>query len=277
MFSITPTFDRTNSWLVERIDGPDHSVEVHETKRFRWLQFENAITQSAMWLKHPERLLLPYSQSMLAPQLFIPAPQRILMLGLGAGSWLRHFAAVEPTTHLTVIENSDAIIQAARNHFHITHERSVIQRDAYDFICNHESTYDLILVDVFDADGMPEWLNDHQFLSALRARLSSGGAVSINTMPDAKETLAAILVGLKETFGLHVLCATLRRYRNVMLFAFRDAPERTDLRAISKYAKQLERAQRVPFRAIAKNLARTNRIARSQFFPDLPGPARLDD
>ena len=123
---------------------------------------------------------------------------------------------------------------------------------------------------------MPDWLADPRFLIDCKSCLSDRGALAINTMPETKEDLATVLIQLKVTFERLMLCATLRHYRNVMLFAFVERPLACDLRTLSKKAKRLEREQNVPFRRVLKNLAQTNVLRNRTFFADYPAIGEVD-
>lgn len=266
MFFSPPTFDRTDGVLIESFHGTDHIVEVHQNRKFRWLQFENEITQSAMWLRKPTRLILPYTQSMLTPLLFCPPPQRVLLLGLGGGSLLRHFLTYHPLVAIDVVERSGQVIAAARKYFEVSPQQPIFEEDARDFLRRAGKPYDLILVDVFDRTGMPQWLVDDGFMRICSQRLEPSGALGINTMPENKEDLGKLLMQLRALCNRHVLSATLRRYRNVMLFGFAQKPPIYHLDDLGRVARQLERAQSIPFRSILKNLRVSNRIVRREFF-----------
>jgi len=150
----------------------------------RTLEFDGGDIQSEMLLSHPDALVLDYARAMMCFILFVPRPRHILMVGLGGGSLVkfcyRHFAR----TRITVLEISAEVI-ALRDVFRVPPDDArlrVVHGDAAQFIRAARGRFDVILVDGFDAAGMPAALGSAAFYADCRRALLDGGVLVANVL-----------------------------------------------------------------------------------------------
>src|SRR3990170_8224255 len=97
-------------WLA----GAGGAIAVSEERGVRMLHIGGNAVQSAMRLSAPDALELDYTRAMMAFLLFFPAPQDLLMVGLGAGSIPRFMRARMPDARVTVVEINPGVGTAAR-------------------------------------------------------------------------------------------------------------------------------------------------------------------
>lgn len=164
------------------------SIEVVEEAdgKLRSLQFGSPARQSTMFTARPHELALEYTRLMAAGGLLFSGntPQRVLILGLGGGSlpkfFLHHFAH----TQVDAVELRPAIIDVAHRFFRLpaAHDRlQLVQREGLAFLLDApEATYDLIFVDLHDADGMAPVVDAEAFVPACRRVLVAGGVAVYN-------------------------------------------------------------------------------------------------
>ena len=155
---------------------------VHETAQMTTMVFSDIDIQSRMSVERPDELQFEYTRLMMGAWLFQPQPQRILMVGLGGGSLAKFCYKHLPHAHITVLEINPHVI-ALRHRFFIPDDDGrfqVVQIDAADFMAQTEQTFDLVLVDGFDQNGMPEQLCSPQFYANCRRVLASGGVAVFN-------------------------------------------------------------------------------------------------
>ena len=150
----------------------------------RTLEFAGGDIQSEMLLSAPDVLVLDYARAMMCFALFVPHPRHILMVGLGGGSLVkfchRHFAR----TRITVLEISAEVI-ALREAFRVPPDDArlrVVHADAAEFIRAVPGSFDVILVDGFDAAGMPAALGSAAFYNDCRRALLDGGVLVANVL-----------------------------------------------------------------------------------------------
>jgi spermidine synthase len=155
---------------------------VQETALSKSMVFSDIDIQSRMSLARPNELQFEYTRLMMGALLFQPQPKRILMVGLGGGSLAKFCYTYLPDTHITVIEINPHVI-ALRQSFCIPDDDArfqVVRMDAAQFMAITEHTFDLVLVDGFDPQGMPDALCSSQFYADCRRVLTSGGVAVAN-------------------------------------------------------------------------------------------------
>lgn len=147
--------------------------------------------QSCIDLADPDRLVFPYARMMFAGLLVNPAPERILMVGLGGGSLGRAFATLLPEVEQDIVEIDGAVVRVAREYFLFTeNERMRVHvRDARVFVKRElarGATYDYIMLDAFTGDYIPEHLMTKEFLEEVRGLLTPDGVLVSNTFASSR-------------------------------------------------------------------------------------------
>ena len=142
--------------------------------------------QSCLDERRPERMVLAYTRMMMAALLFGPAPQRILVVGVGGGTLPMALTAIYPEAQLDAVEIDPAVVKVAKRHFGFAESErlNVHVEDARVFTRRAVAagrTYDLILLDAFGAEYIPEHLMTREYLADTRALLSGNGALAANT------------------------------------------------------------------------------------------------
>jgi spermidine synthase len=186
----------------------------------RTLEFAPGNIQSEMLLSRPDKLVLPYCRAMMAFALFVPQPRRILMVGLGGGSLAKFCHRHFPQADITVIELRADVI-ALRTAFCVPPDDArfrVVQADAADYLAAHPGSADVLLVDGFDADGLPPALGSGRFYADCRRALRPGGVMSLNIF-SYDPHYRAMLRRLDMIFGAHVTSLEQVAGNNRILFA----------------------------------------------------------
>ena len=134
-------------------------LQIRESRGVRTLHFDSDWVQGAMRVVRPWDLELAYTREMMAALLLSAAwpemPKRILQIGLGAGSLTRFIHRYLPEATQVVIEQSAAVVAAARQGFNLPPESErlhIVVAEGTAWVANTMDTFDLILVDGFDAD-----------------------------------------------------------------------------------------------------------------------------
>jgi spermidine synthase len=135
-----------------------------------------------MRLSRPNQLLLAYSRAMMCFALFVPRPRRILMVGLGGGSLAKFCYHHFPQARITVIELRADVI-ALREQFCVPpddHRFRVIEADAALYLAGVPDSADVLLLDGFDAAGLPPALTSSKFYADCRRALCDDGVLAVN-------------------------------------------------------------------------------------------------
>ncbi len=245
---------------IHRLETDTLRIEVRQNTRHRWLTFGNGIVQSAMSLAAPHELVLAYTQSMMAPLIFNDQPQRIVCLGVGGGSFIRHFRHTLPEAAITAIDASQAVVDTAHAYFELPPPDARLRvtiEDAKTAVTTL-ADQDLVLVDVFDEQGMPAWIGAPDFLIACRDALRENGILAVNLMPHDDAGLAEFLSVLRHTFLGRVLVTTLVDYRNVIAFALAGPPAELAVASLGARAVELERRLKLPLGRVFRNICGVN-------------------
>lgn len=187
-----------------KVLSQDGKPFVFDDGDIRTLHFDERIVQSAMRLSAPDELLIHYTQAMTGFLLFNPAPEHILLIGLGGGSLVKYCYKHLPSTRLTVLE-IDADVIALREQFMIPADDArlqVLHADARTYLREMAGeAADVILLDGFDANGAVAELNSYVFFEDCRRVLRDGGVLLMN-MADDGDTATAALTRGQSLFGL---------------------------------------------------------------------------
>ena len=175
-------------------------LEIRESRGVRTLHFGSDWVQGAMRISRPNDLELAYTREMMAALLLsVPwpeMPRQILQIGLGAGSLTRFIHRYLPDAHQVVIEQSAAVVAAARQGFNLPPEIArleIIVAEGAAWMANTADAFDLILVDGFDADGQTGGLERVRFYQDVRQRLSNGGLFVCNFLSRSPKFLQSCL------------------------------------------------------------------------------------
>lgn len=169
---------------------PIESPRLHQNKQTMSLSFESTLIQSCMRRDDPDELVLDYTRTMMGALLFNAKPARVLMIGLGGGSMVKYLYRHVPEAHITAVEINQGVIDM-RQDFCIPpdDERlTVLCEDGALHVAQHRRAYDLILVDGFTGDGLPDALSSDAFYRACKGSLKHGGLMVANVQADTQAT-----------------------------------------------------------------------------------------
>lgn len=209
-----------------RSDPTDPTPPIVPTVRTRGnrrtLEFQPGGIQSEMLLSHPDALVLEYARAMMCFALFVPQPRHIVMVGLGGGSLAKFCYRHFPRTRITVLEISAEVI-ALREAFCVPPDDArlrIVHADAADYLRAAPGSCDVILVDGFDAAGMPAALGSAAFYADCRRALRDGGVLVANLL-NYDPCYAALVERIGSAFGQRTCDFRGIAGNNHLLFAVR--------------------------------------------------------
>jgi len=152
------------------------------------LHFDTEKVQTRVDRRAPDRLVLPYTRTMMGFLLLVDAPACITMIGLGGGALARACRVALPEADFTAVEVSAEVV-ALRDVFGVPPDGPrfrVVVGDGAAYVRDTSlPPLDVLLVDGFDASGQPPALCCPEFYAACAARLATGGALVVNLNADA--------------------------------------------------------------------------------------------
>lgn len=147
--------------------------------------------QSCVDTRHPNRMVMRYPQMMLGALFVNPAPQSVLIVGLGGGTLPRALRQVLPKVRIDVVEIDPAVVRVANRYFDFTPGdlTRVIESDGRVYVKRAQRTgqhYDLIMLDAFDHEYIPEHLLTREFLQEVKSLLTPQGVLAANTFSSSR-------------------------------------------------------------------------------------------
>lgn len=193
---------------------------VEDIQGSRVLHFSAPEMQSRMNLMQPDALDLEYTRMMMAFLMFDSAPARITMIGLGGGSLPKFCYRHLPKTQIEVVEINPGVI-ALRDEFRVPKDDerfTIIEDDGARFVAAKADHADVLLVDGFDRNGVPDALSSQQFYDDCFAHLRDNGIMVVNLhLSDPRQ--GEFLNRIGHTFGNSVFEVLDDDLTNSLVFA----------------------------------------------------------
>ncbi|MEA5123418.1 fused MFS/spermidine synthase [Xanthomonas floridensis] len=183
------------------------------------LSFSDDTVQTRMARWAPHRLVLPYTRSMLAAVWLQPHPARIGLIGVGGGAQLKFCHRYLRHARIEAVE-ADAQVLALRDAFALPPDDARLEislGDGAQWIGGRDGRYDLLLLDAYDADGIPPTLCTSEFYAQCRAALTPGGVMALNLYD---VPVAEPLAQLRSIFDGLVLVLPEQDLRNQVVIAW---------------------------------------------------------
>ncbi len=142
--------------------------------------------QSCMDRRAPLKMVFPYARMMMLALLMVPEPDRILVVGLGGGTLPVALNQLYPEAQVDIVEIDPAVKTVAETYFDFRENdrMQVILKDARVFTkraLTGDDRYDLIMLDAFNGDYIPEHLLTTEYLEETKGLLRADGVVAANT------------------------------------------------------------------------------------------------
>jgi predicted O-methyltransferase YrrM len=147
-----------------------------------------------------------------------------LLLGLGGAAMWRFIRAYLPDCSPTLVDADETVVAIARRWFYL--KQSVVLDTAQRFIAGTRAQYDVILVDLYDADGPAD--SDEVFWTRCLDSLAPGGCLANNWADFAVNPhvrpMADALSLVAQARGLEPIFVTRRGFRDNLVQYVPTAP-----------------------------------------------------
>jgi len=179
-----PHFERKN--IIYSKESEFFHITVQDTERhFRKLVFlPDHGAQSKIDLKKPNDVILNFMKySFIGPALLKKAPERVLFIGLGAGTMPKFLRKIYPNSIIDIVEVDRGVLPVAEKYFgfHLDKKMKVITMDGRLFVNNNQKgDYDLIFIDAYNAEAIPFQITTLEFFQNIRRNLAESGIVIAN-------------------------------------------------------------------------------------------------
>ena len=234
-------------------------VSVFQRGRQRFLTFGNTVEQSVIDLDLPHRLEHVYTQAMMLGLVLRPDAPSALLLGLGGGSLLRALRQARARMRIDAVEYRQAVIDAARDYFELGNEPRVSLHcnDAGNFVNSVSGKYDLLMLDLYLAEGVHPLQTDSDFLQLCQQRLDANGILLANHWCSEFRDSRKAQEAMHEVFGEQVLYLHVQG-GNTIAFGFAGRLPELNREAFFELAQQLGLSLHIPLQKLARNFWRQN-------------------
>lgn len=223
---------------------------------------DNAL-QSLIDLRNPHKLGLKNLEHLMSVLLFVPAPERVLMLGTAAGSLLHFLRHYYPEADITAVDIDLELVEKMLQMEVLPPADAgltYVYDDASRFILSCEQEYDLILVDVFTGAQSPGWLLEKKYINGLYHLLSKRGAVAYNLLIDSEHDFKLFYRDLRLVFNRQTLCLPVKGYENAIAYGIRHPVPAHDMAWYMQHAMALSERLGIDFLRILSVIYNTNPV-----------------
>jgi spermidine synthase len=190
--------------VVHAEDSSVGRVYVVDEGDSRFLRFErpDGDDQSVISKKNPAAVPMDYVRVALAAMAHADRVDRLLMLGLGAGTFTTAAHRALPGISIDAVELSPVVVRIAREFFGLPDapDYRIHLADGWAFLGRSEASWDVIFLDVYVEETTPDLMLSRQAYSLVKRRLSAGGAVIVNLAVEGEEEDRS-LTALAAVFG----------------------------------------------------------------------------
>ena len=171
------------------------NILVTEGENYRCMSFGKMYGQQTCINPNDSNdIIFAYYRGLLTATAFSAAPKRILVLGLGGGVIPSAFARIYPDTVIDAVELDSAVVDVARTYFKYQDSARLLTHvdDARVFVRHQlraKVQYDIIVLDAFDKEYIPEHLLTKEFLTQVKGVLAPNGIVAANTFTRGRQVM----------------------------------------------------------------------------------------
>jgi spermidine synthase len=169
------------------------NIIIYEDEGLRCMAFGRNVSarQSCVLLSDRGQLVFNYARMMMAALYLNPKPKRVLILGLGGGTLVTAFQTLLPEAAIDAAEIDPAVVRMAREYFDLDPApyTRIYAEDGRVFVKRMQRRgvgYDLIVLDAFDHEYIPEHMLTREFLLEVKSLLGEHGVLAANTFSVSK-------------------------------------------------------------------------------------------
>ena len=170
------------------------NIVVYEEDDQRCMSFtrrNQTARQTCRSLDDPNQFVFSYTKMMMGALYLNPNPRKVLIVGLGGGVLPTALAGMFPDAEIDVVEIDPAVVRVAQQFFDFNPSQRVrvFEEDGRVFVKRAGKSgqrYDLVMLDAFDHEYIPEHLLTREFLLEVKTLLTADGVLVANTFSSSR-------------------------------------------------------------------------------------------
>ena len=245
--------------LIAREEDALGPVCVYQRGSMRYLTFGNAVEQSCLNLDQPQTLQHVYTQAMLLGPVLLPDAANTLLLGLGGGSLVRALRQIRARMRIDAVEHRQAVIDLARSHFLLDEDARLRLHcaEGEQFVRDSEGEYDLLMLDLYLAEGAHPAQTQEAFLHACADRLSERGILLANQWCSEYRDSQRAQAAMRDVFGERLLYLQVQG-GNTIAVGFKGELPDLNRNRLFEQAQAYGLALQIPLQKLVRNFWRQN-------------------
>lgn len=151
-------------------------------------------SQSIYNPEKPNEIVFGYERyGLLALLAFKQPPQRVLFIGMGGGIMPMYIRKHFPEIRIDIVEIDKSIPAIAEKYFGFKRDSktNIFFEDGRVFLNKSKKKYDIIFLDVYNAEGIPFQFTTLDFFTGMKEKLSKNGVLSMNIANFGKNNFTA--------------------------------------------------------------------------------------
>lgn len=232
-------------------------IRVLDDGLYRYLAFGDGGEQSCMQVNNTARLIHEYTQVMMLALVFIPEPKRATVIGVGAGSLINALQLYDAELPITGVELRPHVVDVAKDWFAFQPSNKVelCFTDAASYLYRVKQPTDILMIDIFDDNGLDDSLLDEDLMVDAYNALSAEGVLVLNLWDEGYGEHHQVLTGINKVFGFDVLAWPVTD-GNLIIMAFKNGCPMTNSRYLQGPLKTLQQRIDIPARKLFQRVRR---------------------
>ena len=194
LFASLVTTPSTAMTIIHTEKSLYRNILVYEEDEQRCMSFtrnQQTARQTCLSLDDPNQFVFVYTRMMMGALYLNPQPRNILIVGLGGGVLPMALTKMFPDARIDIAEIDPAVVKVAQRFFGFnpSPQVQVIEEDGRVFVKRTGKSgqrYDLIMLDAFDHEYIPEHLLTREFLLEVKTLLTADGVLAANTFSSSR-------------------------------------------------------------------------------------------
>ncbi len=235
--------------LYEKASPYNNVVVTENAEGMRILRFEHGgARQSLVKPGDPDYLGLPYAKTAFTGLALTAEPKRILVIGLGGGTLPSFLHKHYPAAVIDAVDIDPVVVDVARRYFGFRDDALMKGHvgDGRRFVEEVRQPYDMIFLDAYGSDSVPEHLATEEFLRAVRRAVKPDGIVVGNIWGRGHNRLYDTMVRTYQEVFDDLYILDVRNAGNQILLAL-PRPQPLSQEQLAQLARRVSTAKRFDF------------------------------
>ncbi len=203
--------------------------------------------ESVSKLGDPDYIELEYLQAMAVALNLAGEPKRVLVVGIGGGTFPRFLRKHYPAMVIDAVDIDAGVVDVAKNFFGFREDAAMraYVADGRKFIEDSKAPYDIVFLDAYGGEDIPYHMATKEFLQAVRAAAPKGVVASTIVRAADNRLHDDMVRTYQEVFGKVYIVATKRDINEIVL----AMPDNTPVvrASLARRASQLSKDQKLEF------------------------------